>query len=238
MFLFVCRLLFSYRKTCKNFVPDVVIASSTYPLDNYPAWRIARRYGAKYVYEIHDLWPLSPMQIGGMSAFHPFIKVMQWAEKFAYRYCDKCISILPKTDTHAIEHGLQPQKFFAYKMELHCRTGMIHYLLTMNILSFSKKLKSNYRFIVGYVGGHALSNSLDILLDAAKQVARENIAVVLVGEGTEKARLMKRCTDENITNLYFLNAVAKSKFLNFCLIWMLYILGGQKSIIQIRYFSQ
>jgi glycosyltransferase involved in cell wall biosynthesis len=211
MFLFVCRLLFSYRKICKDFVPDVVIASSTYPLDNYPAWRIARRYGAKYVYEIHDLWPLSPMQIGGMSAFHPFIKVMQWAEKFAYRYCDKCISILPKTDTHAIEHGLQPQKFFCVQNGIALSDWNDSQPIDNEYTKFFKKLKSNYRFIIGYVGGHALSNSLDILLDAAKQVARENIAVVLVGEGAEKARLMKRCTDENITNLYFLNAVAKKQ---------------------------
>ena len=41
--------------------PDAVIASSTYPLDIYPARHIAKKNGAKLIYEVHDLWPLSPM---------------------------------------------------------------------------------------------------------------------------------------------------------------------------------
>ena len=32
------------------------------------------------VHEVHDMWPISPMEIGGMSPHHPFIKVMQKAE--------------------------------------------------------------------------------------------------------------------------------------------------------------
>ena len=55
--------------------PDVVIASSTYPMDMYPAVHIAAKHGAKIVYEVHDLWPLSPMEVGGMSKYHPFIQI-------------------------------------------------------------------------------------------------------------------------------------------------------------------
>lgn len=62
--------------------PDVVIASSTYPLDSYPAYKLAKKTGAKFVFELHDLWPLSPMELGGMSKWHPFIMLMQKAEDF------------------------------------------------------------------------------------------------------------------------------------------------------------
>jgi len=36
----------------------------------------AKISNAQYYYEVHDLWPLSPMELGGMSASHPFIKIM------------------------------------------------------------------------------------------------------------------------------------------------------------------
>ena len=64
--------------------PDVVIASSTYPMDVYPAVRMAKKYQAKVVYEVHDLWPMSPMELGGMSKHHPFILATQRAENYAY----------------------------------------------------------------------------------------------------------------------------------------------------------
>ena len=60
MFSFVTKLYCNYRRYLRNFKPDIVIASSTYPLDIYPAYRIARHYHAKLIYEVHDLWPLSP----------------------------------------------------------------------------------------------------------------------------------------------------------------------------------
>ena len=83
IFLFVLKLRFSLLEICDQFVPDVVIASSTYPFDIYPAKRIARKFKAKLFYEVHDLWPLSPIELGGYSKWHPFILIMQKAENDA-----------------------------------------------------------------------------------------------------------------------------------------------------------
>ena len=60
--------------------PDVVIASSTYPMDIWVARRLARLAGAKLVYEVHDLWPLSPMELFDMPRWHPFIALCQLAD--------------------------------------------------------------------------------------------------------------------------------------------------------------
>ena len=69
--------LYRYQKEITaNWKPDVVIASSTYPLDMYPAVHLASRCGARVVFEVHDLWPMSPMEVGGMSKYQPFIQVM------------------------------------------------------------------------------------------------------------------------------------------------------------------
>jgi len=65
------------------------------------------------------------------------------------------------------------------------------------------------KFLVGYFGGHALSNALDTLLDAAKLLEGTNIQVVLVGDGVEKKRLQKRAEDEGISTVTFLPSVPK-----------------------------
>ncbi|MEX2080953.1 MAG: glycosyltransferase, partial [Dehalococcoidia bacterium] len=73
MLAFVLQLLWASRWLRRAAAPDVVIASSTYPLDIFPAWYIARRSGARLVFEVHDLWPLSPVQLGGVPRWHPYI---------------------------------------------------------------------------------------------------------------------------------------------------------------------
>ena len=87
-----------------------MIASSTYPLDTVPAHLIAKSCGARMVYEVHDLWPLTPLELGGMSPRHPFIMLMQWAEDFAYRKADRVVSMLPYAAEHMQRHGMEPHK--------------------------------------------------------------------------------------------------------------------------------
>ena len=83
--MFVGKLLYFSKKIATLFKPDVVIASSTYPLDIYPAKKIANFVDARLLFEVHDLWPLSPIELGGMSRFNPFIVLCQLAENYAYK---------------------------------------------------------------------------------------------------------------------------------------------------------
>ncbi|RYE87417.1 MAG: glycosyltransferase WbuB, partial [Oxalobacteraceae bacterium] len=80
MLAFVLRLRRDADMLARSVRPDVVIASSTYPLDIWPAARIAGRAGARLLFELHDLRPLSPMELGGYSRWHPFIMLLQAAE--------------------------------------------------------------------------------------------------------------------------------------------------------------
>lgn len=212
---FIGKLFLGYKQLLRDFVPDVVIASSTYPLDNYVANKIARHYGAKMVYEIHDLWPLSPMELGGYSPTHPFIRVMQQAEDFAYQHCDDVVCMLPKAAEHCIEHGLSAEKFHYVPNGIVLEDWECPETLPTEHQQLIKNLKGERRFLIGYAGGHALSNSLDVLLDAAKQVDNRHFAFVLVGNGTEKERLRQRAVNEHIENIWFLNPIPKKAIPSF-----------------------
>ena len=188
--------------------PEIVIASSTYPLDIYPARHIANKYHAKLVFEVHDIWPLTPMEIGHMSKYHPFIWVMQKAEDYACRHVDKIISILPKAEPHYKEHGLAEGKFFAVPNGIDLdEMETVPKPSQCNLRSFCKEDEK----IVLFAGAHGIANALDVLLDAAAMLRSEPVTVMLIGNGAEKERLSQRAKKEGLENVVFLPAVAKTE---------------------------
>lgn len=66
MFAFIFKIKQYENYILGKYRPNVVIASSTYPFDIYPATSIARKSQAKLIFEVHDLWPLSPSNWAGI----------------------------------------------------------------------------------------------------------------------------------------------------------------------------
>ena len=208
---FVYKLLLNVHKIELLFKPNLVIASSTYPLDNYPAHKIAKAAGAQFTYEIHDLWPLSPMVIGGYSKFHPFILAMQWGENYAYKHVDKVVSLLWNSEDHCREHGLPEGRFVCvpngYNPDEWTEKSFIQDLPTEHDNAFHL-LKD--KTIVGFAGGFAASGALMTFVLAANELKdRDDIHFVLVGKGPEEDALKAFVSSHNLTNITFLPAVPK-----------------------------
>jgi glycosyltransferase involved in cell wall biosynthesis len=192
--------------------PDVVIASSTYPLDIWIARRLARLAKAKLVYEVHDLWPLSPIELGGMSPRHPFIQLCQWAENTAYRDADVVVSMLPKVHEHMAEHGLDLRKLHIIPNGISPDDWQgVGQVITGELAEYIKSSHAHGNLIVGYAGSHGLPNALDTLLDAAKLLMDKPIRFVLVGDGHEKVRLQRRVIDEKMTNVRMFDPIPKTQ---------------------------
>lgn len=209
MFRFVGKLWWYAGRIVKEYKPDVVITSSTYPLDTYAGQRIAKKSGAKLIHEVHDMWPATLIELGGMSRYHPFVMLMQMAENSAYRYSDYVVSLPALAKDYMVEHGMRPEKFVAIPNGIVKTDWENPKPLPEEQRRILEKLKTEGKFIVGYFGGHALSNALDVLLDAAKEVREKEIQFVLVGSGVEKERLVKRAEEEQIENVLFLPPVPK-----------------------------
>ena len=209
---FVRKLKKYAKKLAREENPDLIIASSTYPLDNYPAHKIAKLSGAKYTYEIHDLWPLSPMLIGGYSKYHPFIWVMQKAEDYAYKYVDKVVSLLWNAEEHCLEHGLGTGKFVCvpngYYPEEWTADKFSSPLPEVHQKAFDGL---NEKVIVGFSGGFAASGNVISLVNAAVELKnRTDIHFVLVGKGPELPSYKKVISENELSNVTILPAVAKS----------------------------
>ncbi|MFU0832706.1 MAG: 2-deoxystreptamine glucosyltransferase [Oscillospiraceae bacterium] len=194
--------LYRYGKEItKTGAPDAVIASSTYPLDIYPAHHIAKKYGAALIYEVHDLWPLSPIELGGMSPKHPYIQVMQAAENYCYRHSDRVVSLLPNAKEHMMEHGMAPEKFVYVpngieKADWEKPFG--------NPPVYSEQL-SEYRrkgeFLIGYAGAHGIANALDSFVEAGELLRGKKIRLLLIGPGPERERLIQKAKDKKLDDV-------------------------------------
>ena len=209
MFQFVGKIWLAARQIAEKWKPDVVITSSTYPLDTYAGQRIAKFSGARLIHEVHDMWPATLIEVGGMSRYHPFIILLQLAENFAYKHSKYVVSLLPLAKEYMMRHGMSSEKFVEIPNGVVLGDWKQPEELPAKQKEFLEKIKEKGKFVIGYFGGHALSNALDILLDTAPKVKEKDICFVLVGNGVEKHRLINRVREENIKNVYFIEAVPK-----------------------------
>jgi glycosyltransferase involved in cell wall biosynthesis len=208
MLSFLGTLFRGARRLADEFKPDVVIASSTYPMDIWPCRRIARRANARLVFEVHDLWPLTPMQLGGMSRWHPFIVLVQWAEDYAYRHADKVVSLLPKADSYMRARGMEASKFVCIPNGIDDAEWKDAEPLPEFVKARVDELRAGGLPLVGYAGTYGLANALDLLLDAARLL--QGVArIVMVGGGPERDRLLQRINDEGLDNVTLLPPIPK-----------------------------
>ncbi|OXS99397.1 glycosyltransferase WbuB [Notoacmeibacter marinus] len=189
-----------------NAKPDIVLVSSPSPFAYLGAERLARRVGAKLVFEVRDIWPLSLVQIGNYSPRHPMIRLMQWIEDRAYRNSDAVISNLPGAVEHMIERGMDPGKFAWIPNGFSKRDvedpepvdGEIEAMLPAD------------KFIVGYAGTVGVANALDTLVDAATLMRDQpDILFAIIGEGREKPKLQGLVKDRGLSNVTFVPRVPK-----------------------------
>ena len=197
IFIFLYRLFFLNVK--KHYTPDVIIVSSASPLPIWKAYFWAKRFNAKLIFEVRDIWPMSIMELGGFKKINPLVVLLQITENFAYRVSDYVVSVLPKAFEHMKHHGLDLPRF--------------KYI--PNGIEIKNLIKSDINnkdaFKIGYAGTLGIANALKYLIYAANLIKESNIEIHILGNGPEKKALMRIVNDNNISNVYFHDAVPKNE---------------------------
>lgn len=210
---FIYKLWSKAKWIVKEYDPDVVICSSTYPLDTYVGQRIRKlsKKKVKLIHEVHDMWPATLVELGDMSKMNPFVVAMQIAENSAYKNSDCVFALLEYTKEYMVEHGLREDKWHWIPLGIDLNEWNTSYSLTETHEKTLLQLKNKGKFIVGYFGGHAMSNALDTLVDCAEKEDKPNVHFVLVGNGVEKKHLQERAEKAKLKNITFLPPVNKNE---------------------------
>jgi len=194
--------------------PDVLIPSCVHPLVFPPAYKLARRYNAKLIYEVRDIWPLSLVELADVPSIHPVVLWFKWIERRAYRQADAVVSLLPNALEHMAPLGLDKQKFHYIPNGINREEWNAPSVpLPKKHRAVFQQLKKQGKLIVVYAGAHGPSNALDQILDFAKlnQKKENPYHFVLIGEGIEKEKLVKRAKEEAISFVTFLPKISKQQ---------------------------
>lgn len=189
-------------------VPDAILYSSPAPVGFLGAERLARRFGARLVFDVRDIWPLTLIELGGFSPRHPFIRFLQWVEDRAYRRADRVTSNLPGAVEHMQARGMDPGKFTWVPNGFSAEEARQADIPDPEVAA----LFPPGTFVVGYAGTFGLANGMEVLLAAAGRLrAHDDIRFVLVGGGREQSRMEARIAREGLGNVTLFGTVAKPR---------------------------
>lgn len=184
---------------------DVVWGTSPPIFQGITAWLLARLKGAKFLFEVRDLWPDFAIAVGVLK--NPILIGMSyWLEKFLYTRADRMVVNSPAYLEHVfgrgaraadlVPNGADPQMFNPSD------SGE----------AFRKAHQLQEKFVVMYAGAHGLSNDLGVVLDAARLLSFDRkIHFVLVGDGKEKENLVAQAQEMGLENVLFLPPVPKEE---------------------------
>jgi glycosyltransferase involved in cell wall biosynthesis len=183
---------------------DVVWGTSPPIFQGVTAWALARLKGARFLFEVRDLWPQFAIAVGVLRS-RWLIRLSEWLERFLYRSAD-CIMVnspgfvlhVESRGRHGVElipNGADPSMFDPSDRGVDYRRA--HHL--------------DDKYVVMYAGAHGMSNDLEVVLEAAQLLADlPQVEIALVGDGKEKPALMRRAGAMGLANVSFLPPVPKS----------------------------
>jgi glycosyltransferase involved in cell wall biosynthesis len=195
--------------------PTHVIGSTVHPFAAAVGLLIARARGARYFFEIRDLWPQSLVDLGAMSEHGVMTRVLAWIERELAERADGVITLLPSVEAYFAERHIHPRSValipngVAIGLGEAGRTGRSAAQISDGIQSE----KRDGRFVAAYAGTHGLANGLDVVLDAAlvlQERSEDHVRIWLIGDGPEKRRLHDRVRAEHLRNVVMAGPVPKA----------------------------
>lgn len=189
---------------------DIVLVTSPPLFVGISGYVISKFKKAPMVFEIRDLWPESAIDTGVLTN-EWVIKLAYKVEKFIYQK-----ALLINVLTPAFYQTLKDKKNVR-EDKLILIPNAADFSLSEEILqnfdreAFRKVHQLEDKFVVTYVGAHGVANHLEQILDAGKLLEDTNVLFLLIGQGMEKARLMKKAKEMQVKNVRFLDPVPKAE---------------------------
>lgn len=181
--------------------PDIVFASSTPLTIGIPALVASKRHRAPLVFEVRDLWPEAPIQLGALRS-RVAIALARWLERTIYRNAAHVIALSPGMRDGVVAAGTPP-----------ARVSVIPNAADLELFSpavdgqeFRARLGVNGQFVCSYFGAMGEANDLNPVVEAARLLeerGEKGIVFVLHGNGKRRAELESFCRRHNLTNVIF-----------------------------------
>ena len=186
---------------------DVLFATTT-PLTAGIPGIFAKWFRRKpFVFEVRDLWPELPKAMGVIK--NPIVlwmmSVLEWV---SYHSADRLIGLSPGIVDGIVKQGIDPKKVASIP------NGCDLDIFALEHQPWRPATVKDTDLMAIFTGTHGLANGLDAVIDAAVELqkhGRNDIKLVLVGDGMQKKSLMSRAQQLQLTNVVFHDPVNKTK---------------------------
>ncbi len=206
--------LFIVLTVAHNFSkPDVIIGSSVHPLAVVAAWWLSKKYKVKFIFEVRDLWPQTPIDMKIINANSITAKLLYRWEKFMYQKADEIIILLPNAKKYIESKGISSEKivWIPNGVNLERFDNPKQLDSDSNLVQLLRKNKDNFKVI--YTGAHGPANGLSVIIDTATilQKNHDKIQFFLIGDGVEKEKLQYDSEKHNLKNIHFFSSIPKEQ---------------------------
>lgn len=183
----------------------VFIGSSPHLFAAFGTWAAAKVRRVPFVFEVRDLWPESYSEVSGKDS-GPEVSMMRLIADLLYKQA-KIIIVLAESNVDRIcERGVDRAKMVPVPNGVD--------LQEFGEAEASTDLSDPDRFTFVYAGAHGPANDLETVVRAAHELerrGRDDIGVVLLGDGASKESLIALRDELGLANVRFLEPVSKAE---------------------------
>ncbi len=205
---FAAFALRSIREAARGPRPDVVVATSTPLTIIVPGWIAKLRHRAPLVFEVRDLWPAVPIDMGYLSS--PLIRwPAQLLERFAYRVADSIIALSP-----GMADGVRAVARPATEVTVVPNASDLERFDRPASTTLPDGWPSGSGTTVLYAGTLGRANDVGWLVDVADELPVESdVRFVVIGDGAERTSILDRMSAHPAANarITVLEPVAKQR---------------------------
>jgi glycosyltransferase involved in cell wall biosynthesis len=182
--------------------PDVIYATSPPLTMALPAMLAALRHRAPFVFEVRDLWPEAPIQMGALR--NPLLRrVARAVERLVYRRAAAVVGLSPGICEGVLAAGTPPERVQlvpnAADLELFSPGG--------DGRALRERLALGDRFVCAYFGAMGEANDLTTVIEAAALLRERDVSFVLLGGGKRRPELERLARERGADNVVFLDPV-------------------------------
>src|SRR5690625_1148558 len=213
VFAFLSFLILSSFKGIFMKKHNIIYATSTPLTVGIPAVIINLFRRTPFVFEVRDLWPEAPIQMGIIKN-NTLIKLLILLEKTIYKKASHIVTLSP-----GMSEGVYKYKVPRSKVSMIPNSCDIELFDPVNSNSNYYRRKYNLinDFVVVHPGSMRLANGLSYIVDAAKELSEMNnkrVKILLTGDGYTRPKLEDYCRTHNLNNVIFTGNIAKHEMPN------------------------
>lgn len=206
-----CRLFHRYRKAIAATIgsPAYIIASSAPPFVWESGRSAAKLFHAKFIAEFRDIWPLSLIDVQGVSPKHPLVRMLSVIEKRAYKHADAIVSTMPYAWKHVTKVADVSRSKISWMPNGINMKRVNDWLNSDSAIPQDLNDYLDRHWCCVYVGSIVKSECLDYILKAFSLVRDTSIYLAVIGNGHEKKNIIEVAEQMSLNNVSFFPAIDK-----------------------------